>query len=242
MNTDLEISNITKFLREFLQNKNAIIGLSGGIDSSVVLMLLKNAIPSYKIFAVFMPSDTTPNRDFDDVTDLTTLAKVKLTTVDITPIAAQFQKSLGASDIVALGNIKARIRMSILYYYSNIHSGLVIGTTNKTESILGYYTKFGDGACDVEPIIHLLKRDVREVAARIGVPESILRKKPSAGLWADQSDESELRMTYEQMDEAIEKLFVRHEPPSSDIDRRILEMYKSTNHKRNMPASLEEEK
>ncbi len=242
MDADREIINITKFLKEFIANKNAVIGISGGIDSSVTLVLLRKVLPSFKILAVFMPSDTTPEQDFNDVNSLADITGVKLTTVDITPILAQFQKALGASDISALGNLKARIRMGILYYYSNIHNALVIGTTNKTESILGYYTKFGDGACDVEPIIHLLKREVRSLAIRLGVPESIIEKKPSAGLWSEQSDESELGMTYEQMDQSIEKLFMRHETPTGDIDIKILEMYRKTMHKRNLPVSLGEEK
>ncbi|MCW6169205.1 MAG: NAD+ synthase [Thermoplasmatales archaeon] len=242
MDAEQEIQRITKFLREFVGSRNAIVGLSGGIDSSVTLMLLKKSIPHFKIFPFFMPSDTTPRSDYDDVYDLASIANVNLTTIDITPIFVQFQKSLGASDISALGNIKARIRMSILYYFSNIHDGVVIGTTNKTENYLGYFTKFGDGACDVEPIIHLLKRDVKQLGESLGVPQNIINKKPSAGLWEHQSDEDELGMTYDQMDQSVENLFMKHRDPVSEVDRKVLELYQKTKHKRNFPVSLEEEK
>jgi NAD+ synthase len=242
MDPEQEIQRITKFLKEFIGNRNAIIGLSGGIDSSVTLMLLKKSVPSFKIFPFFMPSDTTPRSDYSDVYELAGIADVNLTTIDITPIFAQYQKSLEASDISALGNIKARIRMSILYYFSNIHDGLVIGTTNKTENYLGYFTKFGDGACDVEPIIHLLKREVRQLGESLGVPQKIVNKKPSAGLWEHQSDEDELGMTYDQMDQSVENLFVKHERPVNKVDLKVLELYHKTQHKRDFPVSLEEEK
>ncbi len=128
--------------------------------------------------------------------------------------------------------------MVILYYLANINDGLVIGTTNRTEYITGYYTKYGDGACDVEPIMHLLKFQVREMAKFLGVPESIIMKKPSAGLWENQTDEDEMGMSYDEMDEAIIRIFDRKEPPSGENDRKIMDMYGRSQHKRRMPASL----
>ena len=229
---------ITGFLRDQLSGHKAIIGVSGGVDSALVLALLSRSIPAERIVAVHLPETGKQSADYNDVMELSRATGVPVEIKPISGISESFFKSLSVTDTRAAGNIKSRIRMVILYYLANINDGLVIGTTNRTEYITGYYTKYGDGACDVEPIMHLLKFQVREMAKFLDVPESIIMKKPSAGLWENQTDEDEMGMSYDEMDEAIIRIFDRKEPPSGENDRKMMDMYGRSQHKRRMPASL----
>ena len=229
---------ITGFLRDQLSGHKAVIGVSGGVDSALVLALLSRSIPAERIVAVHLPETSRQGTDYRDVMELSKATGVHVEIIPISGIAESFFKNLGVTDTRAAGNIKSRIRMVMLYYLANINDGLVVGTTNRTEYITGYYTKYGDGACDMEPIMHLLKFQVRDLAKFLGVPESIIVKKPSAGLWENQTDEGEMGMSYEEMDEAIIRLFDRKEPPSGENDRKIMDMFSRSQHKRRMPASL----
>ena len=161
---------ITGFLRDQLSGHMAVIGVSGGVDSALVLALLSRAIPAERIVAVHLPETDRQGADYQDVMELSKATGVPVEMKPISGIAESFYRNLGVTDTRAAGNIKSRIRMVILYYLANINDGLVIGTTNRTEYVTGYYTKYGDGACDVEPIMHLLKFQVREMAKFLGVP------------------------------------------------------------------------
>lgn len=226
------------FIRDRLSGHKAVIGVSGGVDSALVLALLSGSIPAEKIVAVHLPETARQGADYRDVMELSRETGVPVEVIPISGIAESFYKNLGVNDTRAAGNIKSRIRMIILYYLANINDGLVVGTTNMTEYVTGYYTKYGDGACDIEPIMHLLKFQVRDLAKFLNVPENIIVKKPSAGLWENQTDEDEIGMSYEEMDEAIIRIFDRKEPPSGKNDRKIMDMYNRSQHKRRMPASL----
>ena len=204
-----EIEKITAFLQNEMGNRTPVLAISGGIDSALALMLLKQAFPERNILAYFMPDSITPKVDYRDVEALGFASGINIKTLNIDPVVSSFSTLLGVTSKEALGNIKSRTRMVILFYLANVNNGMVVGTTNRSEYTVGYYTKYGDGACDIEPIMHLLKRDVRELAAELNVPKSIIDKKPSAGLWESQTDESELGMTYEELDDIIVTLFDR---------------------------------
>ena len=134
-----------------------------------------------------------------------------------------------------IGNLMARSRMAILYYYANRDSRLVCGTSNRTEFLLGYTTKYGDNAADFQPILHMLKTEVVEVAKELGIPETIINKAPSAGLWPGQSDEGEIGMTYAEIDAAIRALETHEWKPENAREERVLDLVKRSEHKR-LPA------
>lgn len=233
-----ETERITAFLQDHVGDRIPVIGISGGIDSALTLMLLREAFPDREIKAFFMPDSNTPESDRNDVRELEKASGVQITTIGIDGAVAAFRTMLGATSREALGNIKSRTRMIVLYYQANVHNGMVIGTTNRSEMVVGYYTKYGDGACDVEPIMHLLKREVREMAAVLNVPKTIMSKKPSAGLWESQTDESELGMTYDELDDMIVSMFDQESTATGPVHDRVLELYRGSEHKRRMPVSI----
>ncbi|GAI53780.1 unnamed protein product, partial [marine sediment metagenome] len=126
--------------------------------------------------------------------------------IDLTPIYRNLIKFLPDNNQVALGNIKARLRMVLIYYYANFNNYLVCGTGNKTEISLGYFTKYGDGACDILPLGDLYKFEVREIARVLGIPEQIIKKVPSAGLWQGQTDEGEIGFSYDVIDKTLQEI------------------------------------
>lgn len=239
MQVQVEIDNITSFLQREIGSRNAVVGVSGGIDSALTLMLVARTFPEERIKAFFLPDGNTPESDYRDVDDLAKASGVHIGTINIQPMVDAFRTTLKVEGREALGNIKSRTRMISLYYQSNTNNGMVVGTTNRSEYIVGYYTKFGDGACDIEPIMHLLKRDVREMAHALNVPESIMNKKPSAGLWASQTDESELGMTYDELDQAIVEIFDHGSEEKNPVYDRVRELYRNSSHKRRTPEGLE---
>lgn len=233
-----EIEKITSFLQKEMGGKTPVLAISGGIDSALVLMLLKEAFPDRNVRAFFMPDALTPKADYQDVEALEKVSGVNIETLKIEPVISSFSTLLGVNSKEALGNIKSRTRMVILFYQANVNNGMVVGTTNRSEYTVGYYTKYGDGACDIEPIMHLLKRDVRELASALNVPKSIINKRPSAGLWESQTDESELGMTYEELDNIIVTLFDSKQEAVDPMQQRVMSLYSGSEHKRRMPVSM----
>ena len=200
------VSEISDFLAGVSAGRVFVIGASTGIDSSVVLTICSR-IPHATIHGYFMFDEATPETDFADLSELEKSSGVKVERIDISPIEKAYEETLdGRPDRKVAGNLKARIRMSILYYFANLYSGIVVGTTNRSEYLTGYFTKFGDGACDVEPVIHLYKDEIRALAKHLNLPDHIMKKSPSAGLWPGQTDEAELGMTYDQLDGELRKL------------------------------------
>lgn len=235
----VETERIIDFLKSKVAEKDVIIGISGGIDSSVVLKIASLAIPHSRIHPFFLPERETYESDHKDVEDLMSQDDIQYNTTFIDPIVDIYRRSLNLESRVALANLKSRIRMTILYYYSNAYDGIVLGTTNRTEYFTGYYTKFGDGACDLEPIMHLYKMQVKEIATFLDVPEHIISKPPTAGLWAGQTDESELGITYRDLDEVLKAMDSGNAEEGSENYRKVAELIRRSEHKRRPPYSME---
>jgi len=217
-----------------------VIGLSGGLDSSVVLKLCVNAVGPDKIFGLVLPSRHTPQGDIKDATELAAALKVRHQVIDIDPIIERFAQVL-PDDKRAMGNLGARIRMSILYYHAAINGYLVVGTSDKSERSIGFHTKFGDGAADILPIADVYKTQVRALARFLKLSTSIVEKKSSPRLWANHLAEEEIGMSYETLDPILSLLVDKKKPPYiarkqkvplKDV-QKVKEMVDRSAHKRN---------
>ncbi|WP_458701543.1 NAD+ synthase [Sulfurospirillum sp. 1307] len=199
---------IENYLIKFLQDevyktglKSVILGLSGGIDSAVVAVLAKKAFDD-NMSAVMLPSSSSSKSSLDDATELAKKFDIATQTVFIGDIVDNYFKGKEKTNL-RVGNFSARIRMSVLYDLSAKHNALVLGTSNKSELLLGYGTLFGDLASAINPIGDMYKSEIFEFAEFLGVPKSIINKPPSADLWEGQSDEEELGYSYATIDKAL---------------------------------------
>ena len=207
----LDVEKTKDDIVEFVQNKvseaNAeglVIGLSGGIDSTLAAFLACEAVGKENVFGIVMPSTTTPTEDKLHGTAIAQLLGINYKEIAIDSILNEFLSVTQLEeDKLSIGNLKARIRMSIIYFYANSKNYLVSGTGNKSEILIGYFTKHGDGACDIEPIGDLYKTDVYQLAKYLEIPQEIIDKPPRAGLWNNQTDEDEIGMTYELLDKIL---------------------------------------
>jgi NAD+ synthase len=230
-------NNIVKWIKFHVNKagaKGLVLGLSGGIDSAVVAALCKLAFPDNTL-GIVMPCDSQSEDEYfakkvasslNLKTEILILDKVYNTFKKILPQ----NKSLKHS-----GNIKPRLRMASLYYYAGINNYLVAGTGNKTEISLGYFTKWGDGACDILPIGDLYKSEVKILAAELNIPQDIIDRKPSAGLWKGQTDEKEIGISYDDMDSilgSITDINKLNKIESVKIDK-LKQMINNSEHKRN---------
>lgn len=235
---------IEKFLAEKLRKvgaKGFVLGVSGGIDSAVCLRLCVHAVGKNKVLALLMPEKDSPKEDLVDSKMLCDLDGVKYRIVDITEPINAFKKAIKRKiDRISLANIKARCRMIALYHYANTEGRLVVGTSNKSELLVGYFTKFGDGGSDLEPIGDLYKTEVRELARKLGIPERIIKKTPSAGLWKGQTDEGEMGIKYDRLDSILlgielglgeKEIAERAETTATEVSR-IAKAVRLTSHKR----------
>jgi len=252
---DLVERELTSFLRGVLEESGAkgyVIGISGGVDSATSFYLALKAVGRDKVHALVLPdSMVTSKRDEEDALSLARQAGVRVHRIDIAPLTEAFKGALPIyeneeADRVPLGNLRARIRMCTLYYYANKLNYLVLGTTDRSEWLIGYFTKYGDGAVDVEPIMILYKSQVRRLAAHLGVPERIAFKPSSPGLWPGHMAEAELGVTYDQVDLVLHSIFDLGMKPEEVPDatgvplkvvERVLELYKVNEHKRRPPHS-----
>jgi NAD+ synthase len=196
-------NKITEFIHTEIHAagfQRAVIGVSGGVDSAVACYLTAEALGPQNVLAIHMPYETTTNEALEHAGLVIEATKVNEITVPITdmvdPLFAQFPEA----DRVRRGNAMARARMIVLYDQSVAFDGLVVGTGNKTEILLGYTTLYGDSACALIPLGDLYKTQVRQLARAIGVPEAIIAKPPSADLWVGQTDEGEMGFTYQDVD------------------------------------------
>lgn len=195
---------LIKFLKEEVYKtglKNAILGLSGGIDSAVVAVLAQKAF-NENFLAVMLPSSSSSQSSFDDADELCKKFGIKNKSVYIGDLIESYFKNREKTNL-RIGNFSARMRMSVLYDLSAQYSSLVLGTSNKSELLLGYGTMFGDLASAINPIGDMYKTEVFAFAEYLGVPASIIEKPPTADLWEGQSDEEDLGFTYAQLDKAL---------------------------------------
>ena len=207
---------LVSFLREETLKtgaKRLVLGVSGGVDSAVVAALAAEALGPQQVLGLFTPYRTTTARSRADAEDVARTFGIRLEEVPITAQVDGYFTGMANVDKVRMGNKMARERKSIEYDRS-WPDGLVLGTSNKTELLLGYGTQFGDLACALNPVGDLYKTQLRELAAHVGVPAGILVKQPSADLWEGQTDEGELGFTYEQADVLLYHLVDRRVRPA----------------------------
>ncbi len=225
------------------QSKGVILGLSGGIDSAVLAHICKRRLKD-KTIALIMPDTAiTPKSETEDALKIISLTGIEHKLIDINPIINEYSMHLEPNG-KAKGNLRARVRTNILYYYANIKDYLVLGSSDKSEHMIGYFTKFGDGASDITPIASLYKLQIREIAKRLGVPESIIAKKSSPHLWKDHKAEEELGVPYEEVDSILYCLFEKkmsmdETEKTTQIKRSTIEkiqrLYTNSEHKRLPP-------
>lgn len=199
-------SLLVQFVRDEIHAvgfSKAVIGLSGGVDSAVSAFIAAEALGAKNVLAVTMPYKTSSKESIIDARHVIDQLGIRSESVDITPMVDPAFEALSITDKLRRGNIMARQRMIILYDISQREKALVVGTSNKTESLLGYGTLFGDMACALNPLGDLYKTHVWELAKTLGVPKSIITKKPSADLWQGQTDEEELGFSYADVDTVL---------------------------------------
>ncbi|TDO94787.1 NAD+ synthase [Halanaerobium saccharolyticum] len=200
--------NLVSWLQNRVQEaglKGAVVGLSGGIDSSVTARLLQLAFGE-EVLAVIMPCHSSA-QDREDALKVANIFGLQVVENDLSEIYDHFLANLKESGIeggkLAAANIKPRLRMTALYYYAQAKNYLVVGTDNRSELKIGYFTKHGDGGIDLAPLGSLVKHEVKELAKVLEIPAEIIEKKPSAGLWDGQTDESEMGFSYQELDQYI---------------------------------------
>ncbi len=238
---------------EMSNSSGALVALSGGIDSALVATLASRAVD---VYALLLPeTGSTPPEDMEHAEALAKDLGIDYEVIEIDGIVQSVygkRPKLGPAECrLAYANVKPRVRMIMNYFAANLDGRVVLGTGNKTELLMGYFTKYGDGGVDMLPIGDLYKTRVRQLARHVGVPEAIIKKPPSAGLWAGQTDEAEMGATYEEIDSILYSVFdlgmslgdVEKSAGVNDATvRMIMERVRNSEHKRNMPpiVSLEE--
>jgi NAD+ synthase len=206
INTDLARTLLTGFIRSEITRtglSKAIIGLSGGIDSALSCFLAAEALGSQNVLAVRMPYKTSSADSLEDAQAVIEVTGVQALTIPISEMADALISRQPEMNSMRRGNIMARCRMIVLYDQSADFGGLVVGTGNKTEILLGYSTLFGDSACALNPLGDLYKTQIRQLSTALGMPASVLNKPPSADLWSGQTDEGELGFTYAEVDKLL---------------------------------------
>ena len=225
------------------QSSGVIFGLSGGIDSAVIAALCVKSLKSKSLALVMPDSKVTPRADTEDALKLVDKLGLDYKLIDISLVHSEYSKYLEPNTL-ALGNLRARMRTNILYYYANSKNLLVLGSSDRSEYLIGYFTKFGDGASDLLPTVSLYKTQIREFAKYLGVPDSIISKKSSPSLWQGHLAEDEIGLSYEEVDLILycivdKNLSLQETSRLSEIDLvvvdKIHKLYKKSEHKRITP-------
>jgi len=239
---------IVQFIADYVGNSGAdglVVGLSGGLDSSVSAALAVEAIGAERILAVILPCGSTDPKSVEDAKKIAKHLGLEFVIYDIVEAVDVIASACDATDNrIRYGNIAARVRMIHLYDISAELNRLVLGTGNRTEALLGYTTLWGDMACAFTPLGGLLKTQERRLAEEIGLPKWIIEKAPSAGLWRGQTDEGELGITYEMADKILYAIFDLNKIPNELVAEGfpqesvelVLRLYQKSSFKRRMPV------
>lgn len=240
-----KVEKTVEWLKEQVKQSNTkglILGVSGGIDSALVSFLIKKAFPNNSL-GIILPCGSY-SKDREDALKVIKACNINYLEIDLTDehksLMDKVKTELKGNDYnlsernlkLTDANLRARLRMSTIYSIANAYNYMVVGTDNAAELYIGYFTKYGDGGVDIQPIAHLTKREVKEWSWLLGVPKDIIEKPPSAGLWEAQTDEEEIGTTYDMVDDFLEG----KEIPKKDLDI-IVQLHKKTEHKRNMPTA-----
>jgi len=246
INTDLAEKILTGFIRTELNRvgfTRTLLGVSGGIDSALSLYLSARALGPENVLALRMPYKTSSSDTLEDAQMMIDALGVQSKTIEITDMVDPLIQKMPNMDKLRAGNIMARMRMIVLYDQSVTFKGLVMGTSNKTELLLGYSTIFGDSAAALQPIGDLYKTQVRQLAKAMGIPDKVIQKAPSADLWQGQTDEGELGFTYEDVDKLLYLLVDQRYRPGTCIEEgfdqkfvnRVVQRMQKNHFKRVMP-------
>ena len=246
IDADLARRILTDFLRTEIGRtgfSRGVVPVSGGLDSALACFLAAEALGKEQVLALRLPHRSSTPDSLEDGETVIRITGVRSLTLPITDAADALLRGVPESDLIRRGNILARLRMIVAYDQSADFGGLVIGTGNKTEVLLGYTTLFGDSASALNPLGDLYKTQVRQLARHIGVPEAILAKVPSAGLWPGQTDEGELGFTYAEVDRLLFLLVDERRTPDECVAAgfeqpfvdRVLERIRRNQYKRMQP-------
>ena len=249
--TEVE-KRIRLFIKEYVEKAGAdgiVLGISGGIDSGTVAALSSLSIGGDRVIGLILPEEETYNsQDIDDAKFVAKKFGFKTQICDVTPVLESFYKTISIfdeGDRLCKGNIKARTRMIYLYYYANKLNMIVCGSSDKSETMMGYFTKWGDAAADISPLMDLYKTQVRKLAEHLGFPAELAGKPSTPALWPDQTAETELGIKYEILDlilYGLERFMTPKEISQQlNIQKALVEKVKirwlSTEHKRRLPLT-----
>jgi len=249
------VEKIVEFIKEIVEAAKAagvVVGLSGGVDSSLAVALCVHALGKERVLGVIMPTSFTPEQDVRDARKLAEQLGIKIELVEIQEISEAFFEELKCKpedpeQKMSRANILARIRMIVLYYYANCHNYLVVGTGDRSEALIGYFTKYGDGGADFMPIRHLYKTQVRELARHLGVPENIAYKPSSPQLYPGHKITDEIPLAYEKLDPVLVGLFDKKLSPREvsqlagvpiETVHEVLRRFNVSEHKRIYPPII----
>jgi NAD+ synthase len=240
---------ICDFIKREVKDRGVVLGLSGGVDSSTMAALSVKALGKDRILALIMPeASSTPVSDEEDAIELARMLEIRYEKIDITEAVEWVLRASGRKgDKIAEGNVKARMRMIILYYMANFERRIVVGSGDRSELLIGYFTKYGDGGVDILPLGGLFKTQVRELAKHIGIPERIVRKRSSPRLWPGHRAEDELGMSYEDVDMILhlcadlgysqKKIAEEFGPAQRESVKKVMSRIGENAHKLSMPPT-----
>jgi len=243
---------ICRFIKEYVKNagaKGIVIGLSGGIDSGTIATLSSLAVGAENVLGLMLPEEENfSQKDIDDAQAIADLFKIKTQLCDMSQVLQCFYKGIPVFDLndrLCKGNVKARTRMIYLYYYANKQNRIVCGSSDKSETMMGYFTKWGDAAADIAPIMDLYKTQVRKLAIHLGIPRELALKSSTPALWPNQTAENELGIRYETLDlilYGLERFMTTNEIAEQlGTQKTVVETVKSrwlaNEHKRRMPLA-----
>lgn len=231
MTLEKYLSEIEHFLQDYLNESHCesyVLGLSGGVDSSLVAAIARKAVGKDKLFCYALDVESNKN-DIDDAKKVAKQLDLNLEIINLTDTYHSYLKNLSKKELTRLtkSNLKVRMRMVALFAFAQEHHALVLGTDNADERYVGYFTKYGDGAVDLLPIVHLTKSEVRQASKFYGLDDKLVNRIPSAGLFEGQTDESEMGISYIDLDNYLLGKVV-----NSDVKKRIEHLHKISEHKR----------